>query len=78
MGEDVLYSGTVSAAMEAVTLGVPGIGISFTGNQPEPMTHTATCWWAGPEDHQRAGVSRDMLLNINLPGIPPPRSAGSR
>jgi len=26
MGEDVLYSGTVSAAMEAVTLGVPGIG----------------------------------------------------
>ena len=26
MGEDVLYSGTVAAAMEAVTLGVPGIG----------------------------------------------------
>src|SRR5690606_759462 len=25
MGEDVLYSGTVSAAMEAVTLGVPGV-----------------------------------------------------
>ncbi|HTC24932.1 MAG TPA: 5'/3'-nucleotidase SurE, partial [Gemmatimonadales bacterium] len=29
MGEDVLYSGTVAAAMEAVMLGVPGIGISF-------------------------------------------------
>ena len=37
MGEDVLYSGTVAAAMEAVTLGVPGIGISFSGNQPETM-----------------------------------------
>src|SRR3982750_5004808 len=37
MGEDVLYSGTVSAAMEAVTLGVPGIGISFAGHQPETM-----------------------------------------
>ena len=37
MGEDVLYSGTVSAAMEAVTLGVPGIGISFTGNQLETL-----------------------------------------
>ncbi|HJR52034.1 MAG TPA: 5'/3'-nucleotidase SurE, partial [Gemmatimonadales bacterium] len=37
MGEDVLYSGTVAAAMEAVTLGVPGIGISFTGNHPETM-----------------------------------------
>ena len=37
MGEDVLYSGTVAAAMEAVMLGVPGIGISFAGNQPETM-----------------------------------------
>src|SRR5215203_1665833 len=37
MGEDVLYSGTVAAAMEAVTLGVPGIAISFAGNQPETM-----------------------------------------
>ena len=37
MGEDVLYSGTVAAAMEAVTLGVPGIGISFSGNHPETM-----------------------------------------
>src|SRR4026209_944943 len=37
MGEDVLYSGTVAAAMEAVTLGVPGIGISFAGTHPETM-----------------------------------------
>src|SRR5690606_39372036 len=29
MGEDVLYSGTVSAAMEGVMLGVPGIAISL-------------------------------------------------
>ena len=29
MGEDVLYSGTVSAAMEAMTLGIPGIAFSF-------------------------------------------------
>ena len=31
MGEDVLYSGTVSAAMEGVMLGVPGVAISFAG-----------------------------------------------
>ncbi|HEY2805288.1 MAG TPA: 5'/3'-nucleotidase SurE, partial [Gemmatimonadales bacterium] len=31
MGEDVLYSGTVAAAMEAVSLGVPAIAISFRG-----------------------------------------------
>jgi 5'-nucleotidase len=31
MGEDVLYSGTVSAAMEGVTLGVPSVAVSFAG-----------------------------------------------
>ena len=72
MGEDVLYSGTVSAAMEAVTLGVPGIGISFSGgSQPEVMAtyrealvhlvRQITCVPAFPEQ---------TLLNINLPAIP--------
>src|SRR5437870_8817105 len=31
MGEDVLYSGTVAAAMEGLALGIPGIAISFAG-----------------------------------------------
>ena len=35
MGEDVLYSGTVSVAMEAVTLGIPGIAFSFAGRDPD-------------------------------------------
>jgi 5'-nucleotidase len=63
MGEDVLYSGTVAAAMEAVTLGVPGIGISFAGNQPETMATYR------PEQ---------MLLNINLPRIPASEVKGIR
>ncbi|MFI5242282.1 MAG: 5'/3'-nucleotidase SurE [Gemmatimonadales bacterium] len=33
MGEDVLYSGTVAAAMEGVTLGVPAIALSFAGGE---------------------------------------------
>src|SRR5690606_2634260 len=37
MGEDVLYSGTVSAAMEGVMLGVPGVALSFAGHDPETM-----------------------------------------
>ena len=71
MGEDVLYSGTVAAAMEAVTLGVPGIGISFAGNQPETM---ATYRPLLLELVRRITEVRDfpeqMLLNINLPRIP--------
>jgi 5'-nucleotidase len=31
MGEDVLYSGTVAAAMEGLALGVPSIALSFAG-----------------------------------------------
>ena len=31
MGEDVLYSGTVAAAMEGLSLGVPAIALSFAG-----------------------------------------------
>src|SRR6478735_8754743 len=31
MGEDVLYSGTVAAAMEGVSIGIPSIAISFAG-----------------------------------------------
>ncbi len=37
MGEDVLYSGTVAVAMEAVTLGIPGVAISFAGHDPEML-----------------------------------------
>ena len=32
MGEDVLYSGTVAAAMEATILGIPAIAISYAGD----------------------------------------------
>ena len=72
MGEDVLYSGTVSAAMEAVTLGVPGIGISFSGSQPE--THgdlPGPAGAAGAADHLASRTfPEQMLLNINLPRVP--------
>ncbi|MFL5505831.1 MAG: 5'/3'-nucleotidase SurE [Gemmatimonadales bacterium] len=71
MGEDVLYSGTVAAAMEAVMLGVPGIGISFAGHDPETLltyrdslvrlVRRITCVQPFPAQ---------MLLNINLPPVP--------
>jgi len=31
MGEDVLYSGTVAAAMEGLSLGIPSLALSFAG-----------------------------------------------
>jgi 5'-nucleotidase len=71
MGEDVLYSGTVAAAMEAVTLGVPGIGISFSGSHPETMSSYRPM--LVQLVRQITGVPdfpEQTLLNINLPKGP--------
>jgi 5'-nucleotidase len=71
MGEDVLYSGTVAVAMEAVTLGIPGVAISFAGHDPEVLatyagllTRLVQRVVAVPE------FPADTFLNINLPGVP--------
>jgi 5'-nucleotidase len=68
MGEDVLYSGTVSAAMEAVTLGIPGIAISLASRDPEQFA-TFQPLLAGLVGRITAVTEfpPHMLLNINLP-----------
>ncbi len=71
MGEDVLYSGTVSAAMEAVVLGIPGVAISFTGRDEEILRGYSDL----VADLVRricalGSLPRNTLLNINLPPIP--------
>jgi 5'-nucleotidase len=72
MGEDVLYSGTVAAAMEGVSLGIPAIAISFAGGdlradiakldeQVEVLVPLLRHILALPT------FPPDTLLNINLP-----------
>ncbi|MGH7701159.1 MAG: 5'/3'-nucleotidase SurE [Gemmatimonadales bacterium] len=71
MGEDVLYSGTVAAAMEGLAAGIRSIAVSYGSFDLEHV-----------ESH-RAGLERlirrivqvrdfptETLLNINLPPIP--------
>ena len=79
MGEDVLYSGTVAAAMEAVVLGVPGIAISFAGNQPETMaTYRDRLVDLVRRITSVPDFPQDTLLNINLPRVPAAEVAGVR
>lgn len=79
MGEDVLYSGTVAAAMEGVTLGIPGVAISFTGQSPETL---ATYKDILTGLVKRIVAVRDFppetILNINLPDRPASEVAGLR
>ena len=83
MGEDVLYSGTVAAAMEGLALGIPSIAISFAGGdlradvsmldgQIEVLTPLLRHLTALPS------FPRETLLNVNLPPLPASQIKGVR
>ncbi|MBD3669261.1 MAG: 5'/3'-nucleotidase SurE [Gammaproteobacteria bacterium] len=71
LGDDVLYSGTVAAAMEGRFLGLPAMAISLAGS--EPQQHYAT---AGKVAVQMVNklmtepLPADVILNINVPDVP--------
>lgn len=78
MGEDVLYSGTVAAAMEATMLEIPAVAVSYTGSAPERIPG-----WREPlAALLRSILSRPFpahtLFNVNLPAVPPSESKGVR
>ncbi len=73
MGEDVLYSGTVAAAMEGLALGIPSIAVSFAGSvlRADALLDTQV-------EMLRTLLARltsltrfpaDTLLNVNLPNV---------
>jgi 5'-nucleotidase len=79
MGEDVLYSGTVSAAMEAVVVGIPAVAFSFGGRRDDLIEGYRDL----VADLVQKIVALDAmppntLLNINLPGIPVDEVKGIR
>ena len=70
MGEDVLYSGTVSAAMEGVTLGIPGVAISFTSREVEVLlTYRELLTQLVRRITGVKEFPPNMLLNVNLPAV---------
>jgi 5'-nucleotidase len=79
MGEDVLYSGTVSAAMEAVTLGIPGVAISFAGRDLELLaTYVDLLGGLVRRIVEVTSFPTNLLLNVNLPPIPAGEVQGVR
>lgn len=72
LGDDVTYSGTVSAAMEGTLLGVPSIAVSLvvrnrTGANFGPAASFARRL---AETLLRGEIPADTLLNVNVPDIP--------
>jgi len=72
MGDDVLYSGTVAAAMEGRFLGYPAIAVSMATESARPQYY-ATAARVTLELVQRviAGtLPADTILNVNVPDVP--------
>jgi len=79
LGDDVLYSGTVAAAMEATILGIPGVALSYTGRDPENLpAWTELLSRLLEQVLKRGDYPRDTLLNVNLPASPPADVKGIR
>ena len=70
LGDDVLYSGTVAAAMEGRFLGLPALAISLAGDRP---SHYDTAARVALELVQRVTsgtLPADTILNVNVPDLP--------
>ncbi|MBU6366254.1 MAG: 5'/3'-nucleotidase SurE [Gemmatimonadetes bacterium] len=74
MGEDVLYSGTVAAAMEGLALGIPAIAVSFGGSvlRADALLDTQVPVLRQLLQHliTLPSLPPDTLLNVNLPPVP--------
>ena len=74
VGHDVTYSGTVTAAMEAVIWGIPGLAVSL--DSPENHLGVLDYKPAAELARQVAEITlknkfdRDIVLNLNVPYIP--------
>ena len=70
LGNDVLYSGTVAAAMEGALLGVTAIAVSLAARSPHDFGAAAAF---AAELARRVASSRPaapILLNVNVPAGP--------
>lgn len=78
LGEDVTYSGTVAAAMEAVILGIPAIALSQYYVPDHPVKWGTAEHWAPDIIRRVTGVGwgRNVLINVNFPDVTQSHVAG--
>ncbi len=71
IGEDVTYSGTVAAAMEATLLGFPAIALSLmTGDRKAARWKTAERWTADVVGRLAAATwPANVMINVNFPDV---------
>ncbi|HUR39693.1 MAG TPA: 5'/3'-nucleotidase SurE [Verrucomicrobiae bacterium] len=70
LGDDVLYSGTVAAAMEGRHLGLPAIAVSSGGINPQHYDTAARVTLILIQRLALERLSNDAILNVNVPDLP--------
>lgn len=78
MGEDVIYSGTVAAAMEGTMFGIPSYALSLAAWHPTDFSGAVAFLQNNLEDILAYPLRKGSLLNINLPDGPPDAIKGLR
>ncbi|MDN3557024.1 5'/3'-nucleotidase SurE [Halomonas maura] len=68
LGDDVLYSGTVAAAMEGRNLGMTAIAMSLVGNRHFDTAGRVAASLVGAAD--QLSLPPRSLLNVNVPDLP--------
>jgi 5'-nucleotidase len=78
LGDDISYSGTVSAAIEGTMYGIPSLAFSLTGEAPFDFETAAGVAWKLASMAMQFGLPEKTLLNINIPQLRPEDIKGIR
>ncbi|MBS4026004.1 MAG: 5'/3'-nucleotidase SurE [Clostridia bacterium] len=70
LGTDVLYSGTVSAAIEAALNGLPAIAVSIVSCQYPTYEAASALTLKLAKIYLEKGLPKGTLLNVNVPNQP--------
>ncbi|HIE09331.1 MAG TPA: 5'/3'-nucleotidase SurE [Armatimonadetes bacterium] len=70
VGEDVTYSGTVGAAIEATIAGIPAAAISITSRKPRHWRTAAHFAKLVAERLSEEGLPEGVYINVNVPDLP--------
>lgn len=78
LGSDILYSGTVSCAMEGAMMGYPSIAVSLASmsNETELFKNVAQFMRKFVHKVKEFNFPKKSILNINVPGLMPEDLAG--
>ncbi len=70
LGDDVIYSGTVAAALEGRFLGLPTVAVSLVGHKLKHFDTAARVAAELVQKIDRAALAADVVLNVNVPDRP--------